>query len=293
MKNAAKHLALACADRVLPGFGGAPVVILAFHAVPDRALFAAQLDALASLGWPVVGLSEIITWQAGQDDRRGPALALTFDDGTCDQVVHAAPELRRRGWPATFFVVADRLGGIADWPKETPDEPAFPLADATAVRQLAAWGFAIGCHTRTHRSLRGCAGPVLADEVLGARLRLEALLGQQIRWFCYPYGHDNARVVAAVRAAGFAAACTTRPAAVPRGGDPLRLPRMTVPPHALPVEVRAYARGTVLGYRRLRDPLRALWQRLAAHGGTAGRRGQRAASGGTSFSGTWTPFSRR
>lgn len=258
MRRWLKSAALAAADRVLPGFGRAPVVILAFHAVPDRVLFSAQLDALAALRWPVVSLDEVLAWQAGGAAWRGPALALTFDDGRCDQVAHAAPELRRRGWPATFFVVAGCLGQHADWSKESADEPAFPLADATAVRQLDALGFAVGCHTRTHRSLRGAEPTTLAAEVAGARFELGALLGLEVRWLCYPYGHYDAAAVAAARTAGFVAACTTVPATVPRGGDPFCLPRMTVPPYALPVEVRAYARGTVLGYRRLRNLLRAL-----------------------------------
>lgn len=273
MRRWLKAAALALADRVLPGFGPTPVVVLAFHAVPDRALFSVQLDALAALRWPVVGLDGVVAWQAGRAAWRGPAVALTFDDGRCDQVAHAVPELRRRGWPATFFVVAGRLGQQADWPKESTDEPVFPLADAAAVRQLAAWGFAVGCHTRTHRSLRGADPATLAQEIVAARRELSVLLEQEVRWFCYPYGHCPAAAVAAVRAAGFEAACTTVPAAVPRAGDPFLLPRMTIPPHALPVEVRAYARGTVLGYRRLRDPLRALWRAGVArsHGGSERR----------------------
>jgi peptidoglycan/xylan/chitin deacetylase (PgdA/CDA1 family) len=63
--------------------------------------------------------------------------------------------------------------------------------------------------------------------VAGSRAKIRALFGVTPRFFCYPFGHLDTRVVAAVRAAGYRAATTTRGAfATP--ADPYRLARVQV-----------------------------------------------------------------
>jgi peptidoglycan/xylan/chitin deacetylase (PgdA/CDA1 family) len=46
-------------------------------------------------------------------------VAISFDDGWRDNADHALPALERRGFPATVFLVADRVGTLgAFWPDE-------------------------------------------------------------------------------------------------------------------------------------------------------------------------------
>jgi len=46
-------------------------------------------------------------------------VVLSFDDGYVDDVATVAPLLRRRGWPAAFFVITGRAGARAfvTWPQ--------------------------------------------------------------------------------------------------------------------------------------------------------------------------------
>src|SRR5262245_60408758 len=90
-----------------------PLCVLMYHKVNDTrhnsvtvppALFDQQMGALASLGYDVVSLDDVIThYTAGAPLPRHPVL-LTFDDGYEDNLRHALPILERHGYPATLFV---------------------------------------------------------------------------------------------------------------------------------------------------------------------------------------------
>ena len=97
------------------------------------------------------------------------------------------------------------------------------------LHALAAGGLIeIGAHTVTHPILKGLAGAVQLSELRQSKARLEELLDRPIESFAYPYGTAAPDTVALVAEAGFSRACTTSAGTVPRGGDPLRLPRFTV-----------------------------------------------------------------
>ena len=49
-----------------------------------------------------------------------------------------------------------------------------------------------------------------------------------VDWFCYPSGHYDATVIAAVRAAGFIGSTTVVPGWACPASDPYRLPRLRV-----------------------------------------------------------------
>ena len=49
-----------------------------------------------------------------------------------------------------------------------------------------------------------------------------------VNWFCYPSGHYDATVIAAVKAAGFVGSTTVIPGWASGGEDPYRLPRLRV-----------------------------------------------------------------
>ena len=186
----------------------APVPILMYHVIGDpppgaawpqlyvsTAELAKQLDWLERNGFEAVTLSDV--WRAW---RGGPALpprpvVLTFDDGHRSIVTKALPLLRRRGWPAVLNL---KLGNI---------EPGS-FTDAH-VRRLVAARWELGAHTFTHPDLRGLGAAGLAHEVGGSRREIARRFGVPVKFFCYPAGRYDARVIRAVRDAGFLGATTT------------------------------------------------------------------------------------
>lgn len=150
-----------------------------FHAITDRRL----LEAL-DLGTPLPNRPVLIT----------------FDDGYADVLANAAPVLLRLHWPATAFVITDRIGG---------SDPSF--LTWRELRDLERDGFTIGSHTVHHVNLTKLSPPQAWFELSHSRLTLERHLGEPVHSFAYPYGGVDRAVVGEARTAGYALAFTTRP----------------------------------------------------------------------------------
>jgi peptidoglycan/xylan/chitin deacetylase (PgdA/CDA1 family) len=113
-------------------------------------------------------------------------------------------------------------------PPERP--PTRPLT-WSQVRELAAGGVEIGCHTVSHPILSTLSPAEQEGEILGARDRIAAETGAPPVLFAYPngaLGDFTADTVRLVREAGFVAACTTVRASNRPGCDRLRLGRIGV-----------------------------------------------------------------
>ena len=157
--------------------------------------FAAQVRALREAGYTGITLQR--AWDAWHGRARLPRrpIVFSFDDGYASQVRIALPVLRRAGWAGVLNLTLshlDDLGGPA------------------AVRRLIDGGWEIDAHTRTHADLTVLSDERLRDEVAAAREEIRGRFGVPASFFCYPAGRYDARVVAAVRAAGFQAAMTVK-----------------------------------------------------------------------------------
>ena len=73
--------------------------------------------------------------------------------------------------------------------------------------------------------MRGCTSAQLDSEIRGSKDDLEDLIGRPVLSFAYPAGLLDDRVIAAVAAAGFSSAVTTRPGWWRPAADALRIPR--------------------------------------------------------------------
>ncbi len=141
----------------------------------------------------------------------GPAItrgkggvALTFDDGPHPE---STPELlralREAGAQATFFVVVDQA-------EEYPE-----LTRAIAAEQE------VGLHGLGHHPWLTLWSPKRgAEELREAVRRLQAITGQEVRWYRPPFGMTSPRLVRAVKDAGLTTVwCSLRTHDGLLGGD--------------------------------------------------------------------------
>lgn len=123
-----RSLAKDAAARVTAWTGLGTVVretsyIVGYHRVVDR-VNAYEPFALPAMEISVPMFEKHLDWlgkhfeilslnEAARTDRRRskPSAAVTFDDGYRDTFLHAFPILKRKGIPATFFVMTDLVGG--------------------------------------------------------------------------------------------------------------------------------------------------------------------------------------
>ena len=188
----------------------AEVPVLMYHVIADPpagatwphlfvspAEFAAQVAWLEAHGFEAVTLAQVWRhWQHGAPLPKRPVV-LTFDDGYHSVAAVALPALAERGWPGVLNL---KLGNIGEPGGLTERQ----------VRRLLAAGWELGAHTFTHPDLRTLDDAALEREVAGSRKALRRRFGVPVDFFCYPAGRYDARVLAAVRRAGFLGATTTR-----------------------------------------------------------------------------------
>ncbi|HEX6105910.1 MAG TPA: polysaccharide deacetylase family protein [Gemmatimonadales bacterium] len=197
-----------------------PPVVLMYHAIgrpgerPGCYIvpierFRRQLQWLTRLRYRVIGLEELLAYR--RDFRPPPprSVVITFDDGYADNAELALPELRARGFKATFFLVSGCLGGRNSW-DSAGELAGRPMLSWDQARSLLASEMEIGAHTRSHPALPELPENALGEEVGGSRRDLEAGLGREVRTFAYPFGRVSGPVTAAVAAAGYEAACCSR-----------------------------------------------------------------------------------
>jgi peptidoglycan/xylan/chitin deacetylase (PgdA/CDA1 family) len=212
--------------RVVRGAHRRPVPILMYHVVSARRrgapfpelytparVFRAQMRGLKRRGYHAVTLGRVYAyWRHGVRLPRKP-IVISFDDGYLGDYTHARPVLRRLGWPGVLNLELDnvRRGDLT----------------AAQVRGLIAAGWEVDSHTLTHPDLTKLPRARLRRELRGSRAELRRRFHVPAAFFCYPSGRLDARVVGAVRRAGYRLATTTQPGFA-RPGTPFALNRIRV-----------------------------------------------------------------
>ncbi|HEV2974972.1 MAG TPA: polysaccharide deacetylase family protein [Solirubrobacteraceae bacterium] len=179
--------------------------------------FAAQMRALKAAGWTSVTLDQLDAyWRRGVSLPPGKPIVISFDNGYQSQFTKALPVLRSLGW------VGDENIQLIGLP------PSQGGLGEDQVRGLIAAGWELDTQGISHADLITLDAQELHEQVAVARATIQRRYHVPVNWFCYPSGHYDATVVAAVNAAGFKGSTTVVPGWASPKGDPYRLPRLRV-----------------------------------------------------------------
>jgi peptidoglycan/xylan/chitin deacetylase (PgdA/CDA1 family) len=190
------------------------VPILVYHNLADKArgrmvlaasTFEQQMRYLKTHGYRVIGMADFVEWVGMGRQLPRRAVVLTFDDGYRAFRQHAYPILKELGFTATLFVYTDYVGAGRN---------ALSWDD---LRQLAAEGFDVQAHSKTHGDLK--RNPAEPDTQYARRLARELhepqeifqrQLGRTSRILAYPYGSWDEEVLSRTREAGYIVAFSVR-----------------------------------------------------------------------------------
>jgi peptidoglycan/xylan/chitin deacetylase (PgdA/CDA1 family) len=225
--------------------GTRPVPILTYHVIaappagaPFPGLyvtpseFSAQVQALKSAGWHAVTLDQVEAyWSRGVPLGPGKPVVLTFDNGYQSQYTQALPVLRKLGW------VADENIQLTGLP------PSQGGLSQRQVRGLVSAGWELDTQGISHADLITLDAEQLHEQVAVARRIIQQRYHVPVHWFCYPSGHYDATVIAAVKSAGFTGSTTVVSGWARPHDDPYRLPRLRALGGTTPSELLALMAG--------------------------------------------------
>jgi len=211
-----------------PGQASVPILMYHVIAAPPAgapfpglyvtpAEFAEQMHSLAGAGWHAVTMDQLEAyWHRGVPLGHGKPIVLSFDNGYQSQYTQALPVLRGLGWAGDENI---QLRGLP---------PSQGGLSRKQVRGLVAAGWELDTQGLDHADLITLGAAALQEQVATTRRAIQARYHVPVNWFCYPSGHYDATVVAAVKDAGYLGATTVVPGWAHRSDDPYRLHRLRV-----------------------------------------------------------------
>jgi peptidoglycan/xylan/chitin deacetylase (PgdA/CDA1 family) len=169
----------------------------------SKGRFIEHLDYLLNRGYRGIAVSEVF----GISEKH--AVGITFDDGLESDYVISFPELNKRGFRATFYIITARVGkrGYMSWDQ---------------IKEMKRSGQEIGSHSVTHPCLTDIDRHKLFRELTQSKNEIEEHLGEPIESFGIPYGFVNRNVVEAIIEAGYTSICTSKTALA----DPKTIPKV-------------------------------------------------------------------
>lgn len=153
-------------DLLLPPPVG--ITVLIYHRVGGGSSSAVDLrpsdfdEQLAMLAerYRVISLETAVAELAAARPDAGPAVVITFDDGTRDFTEHAVPALVRHGLPATLYAATQFIDTSKDFPWGAPPPSWSALRDAASTGTIS-----IGSHTHSHALLDRLDRAAVADDL--------------------------------------------------------------------------------------------------------------------------------
>lgn len=198
----------------------------------DIKMFDKHLALLKKLGFETLTFKDLNT--NGMISRLNPNkryCMITVDDGFKDNLTLMLPLLEKHQMKATVFVVTGENFNRWDVEQRPQSEQRFDLMTADEIKSLAAspW-IEIGGHTLTHPHLDKLSEKEQEKEINDNKAELEALIGEPLISFAYPYGDWNEDSKKLVKKAGYAFALATNSGPLALHEDPYLIHRIGIFP---------------------------------------------------------------
>lgn len=199
---------------------------LGLRVPPDK--FSEQMEYLDKNGYHPVSLADFVAYVKEGRPLPPRPVVITFDDGYLDNYTYAFPVLKKYGFPATIFVVANCVGKTNEFDTKAGLQPENRLAGWDELQEMAEYGITIGSHTLDHPRLTKLSAAEAYRQIKESREVIARNLNRPVLFFSYPYGSCNPELARMVAESGYLAAVTTEQGLATRDSDLFLLKRVRV-----------------------------------------------------------------
>ena len=158
--------------------------------------FKSHIKMLADSGYKTVLPDQVYNYLVYGDPLPEKPVMITFDDTDLDQFTVAAPELRKYGFKAVYFIMTVSIGKMG----------RFKYMNSQQIKQLSDEGNVIGSHTYDHKNVKKYQEEDWVQQIDKPTKRLEEITGKKIEYFAYPFGLWNKEAIPELRKRGFKSA---------------------------------------------------------------------------------------
>ena len=204
-------------------------IMRSLHVPPRRFKF--QMWLLKILGYRGLSLKELKPYLDGY--KHGKVVGITFDDGYQNNLINAAPILKKYNFSATCYIVSERVGSSNSWDIEKGITQR-PLMSKTEIKEWLSLGMDIGAHTKSHVDLTSITEYKALMEIRDCKSDLERQYNLKITDFCYPFGLFNETVCDLVKESGYLRATSMVRGRVSSRSNSYILPRIPINHRTLP-----------------------------------------------------------
>lgn len=154
--------------------------------------FDQQMAYLKKHGYSSITFKDLMGYI--QEGRRLPddPVIITFDDGAENIYTNAFPVLKKYGFKACIFLIAEQS-----------------TLKINQLKEMQVYGIEFGSHTKNHPNLLEVGEDKIREEILDSKKILEERLNTNIVVFAYPYGQGayDEKIKQVVKEAGYFFAC--------------------------------------------------------------------------------------
>ncbi len=159
-------------------------------------MFERQMRYIQEHGYKVISLDQLVDEIESGKKFLSKSVAISFDDGYSNNFQYAFPILERYGFPATFFICANWIGGDG-------------RLNLEQIKQMQKAGMSFESHSISHGYLPELSPQERHREIAGSKRVLEEQLGHPVNYFAYPIGGFNDAIKDEIKQAGYRAAFTS------------------------------------------------------------------------------------
>ncbi|MBY0244045.1 MAG: polysaccharide deacetylase family protein [Sphingobacteriaceae bacterium] len=160
------------------------------------ATFKSHIKMLADSGYHTILPDQLYAYLNHGAKLPSKPIMITFDDTDLDQYTVAAPELKKYGFKAVYFIMTVAIGKKA----------RISYMNREQIKSLSDAGNVIGSHTYDHANVKKYKAEDWVTQIEKPTKVLEEITGKKINYFAYPFGLWNPEAIPQLKKRGFKAA---------------------------------------------------------------------------------------